>query len=142
MNTKQLNRRQSCWTQELAGYDFKIYFRPGKQNAKADYLSRRPEHRPEKGGDSGTILKPKNIGGILPSSRQPLPPISEADEGLQFVASSRQIAAKTRVNWKKEFLTKVKQAAQEDQQYMNGKQQINENPDSKPQMSEEEGLLY
>ena len=41
--TKVLNRRQAHGAQELAGYDFKIYFRPGKKNGKADYLSRRPE---------------------------------------------------------------------------------------------------
>ena len=49
--TKILNRRQARWAQELAGYDFKIYFRPGKKNAKADYLSRRPEFGREEGGD-------------------------------------------------------------------------------------------
>ena len=60
MTTKVLNRRQARWAQELAGYDFRIFFRPGKQNVKADYLSRRPEYRLEKGGD-GTpepTLKP------------------------------------------------------------------------------------
>jgi hypothetical protein len=61
--TKILNRRQARWAQELAGYDFKIYFRPGKQNAKADYLSRRPEHRPMKEGDKDleSILRPENL---------------------------------------------------------------------------------
>ena len=61
--TKILNRRQARWAQELAGYDFKIYFRPGKRNAKADYLSRRPEHL-EEGGDgrpSEPILKPEML---------------------------------------------------------------------------------
>ena len=61
--TKVLNRRQARWAQELAGYGFKIYFRPGRQNGKAYYLSRRPEHRLEKGGDRKPemILKPDNI---------------------------------------------------------------------------------
>ena len=61
--TKVLNRRQARWAQELAGYDFKIYFRPGKKNGKADYLSRRPEHRPEKGEDGKqvTILQEKHF---------------------------------------------------------------------------------
>ena len=61
--TKVLNRRQARWEQELAGYDFKIFFRPGKHNGKADYLSRRPEYRLEKGGDRKpeTILKQDNI---------------------------------------------------------------------------------
>jgi len=46
---KVLNRRQARWAQELAGVDFKIYYRPGTQNGKPDTLSRRPEYRPEKG---------------------------------------------------------------------------------------------
>jgi len=49
-NTKVLNRRQARWAQELAGVDFRIYYRPGTQNGKPDALSRRSEYRPEKGG--------------------------------------------------------------------------------------------
>src|SRR5690606_28675751 len=49
--TKVLHRRQARWAQELAGIDFKIFYRPGSQNGKPDVLSRRPEYRPEKGGD-------------------------------------------------------------------------------------------
>ena len=48
--TKVLNRRQARWAQELAGIDFRIYYRPGSQNGKPDTLSRRSEYRPEKGG--------------------------------------------------------------------------------------------
>jgi len=48
--TKVLNRRQARWAQELAGIDFRIYYRPGTQNGKPDALSRRLEYRPEKGG--------------------------------------------------------------------------------------------
>jgi len=38
--TKVLNRRQARWVQELAGIDFKIFYRPGSQNGKPDALSR------------------------------------------------------------------------------------------------------
>ena len=48
--TKVLNRRQVNWAQELAGIDFRIYYRPGTQNGKPDALSRRSEYCPEKGG--------------------------------------------------------------------------------------------
>jgi len=47
---KVLNRRQARWAQELAGIDFRIYYRPGTQNGKPDALSRHSEYRPEKGG--------------------------------------------------------------------------------------------
>ena len=61
--TKVLNRRQARWAQELAGYDFRIFFRPGRQNVKADYLSRHQEHRLEKEGDRKpeTIYKLENL---------------------------------------------------------------------------------
>ena len=36
-----LNRRQTRWAQFLTRFDFKIIFRPGKQQGKADALSRR-----------------------------------------------------------------------------------------------------
>jgi hypothetical protein len=47
---KVLNRRQARWAQELAGIDFKIFFRPGFQNGKPDVLSRRSEYRLRRGG--------------------------------------------------------------------------------------------
>jgi len=48
--TKVLNRRQARWAQELAGIDFRIYYRLGTQNGKPDTLSRCSEYCPEKGG--------------------------------------------------------------------------------------------
>jgi len=50
--TKILNRRQARWAQELAGYDFKIFYRPASANGKPDALSRHSEYRPKKGGGS------------------------------------------------------------------------------------------
>ena len=47
--TKILNRRQAHWAQELAGYDFKIFYQPGSANGKPDALTRRLEYRPKKG---------------------------------------------------------------------------------------------
>lgn len=40
MSTKQLTRRQARWAEELSQYNFKITFRPGAKNAKADLLTR------------------------------------------------------------------------------------------------------
>ena len=72
--TKVLNRRQARWAQEFPGYNFKIFFRPGRQIGKADYLSRRPQCRLEKGGDKNQepILKPDNIREdyIIPRAHQ------------------------------------------------------------------------
>jgi transposase InsO family protein len=43
MTTKQLNSRQARWAELLAEYYFMIMYRPGKDNAKADILSRREQ---------------------------------------------------------------------------------------------------
>ena len=42
--TKELNRRLTRWWEELAPYDLRIIHTPGKDNAQADALSRRPDH--------------------------------------------------------------------------------------------------
>jgi len=63
--TRVLNWRQAQWAQELAGIDFRIYYRPGTQNGKPDTLSRHSEYRPEKGGMENqpitTVLQAKNV---------------------------------------------------------------------------------
>jgi len=46
-----LSRCQARWAQEIAQYDFKILFRPGKDNGKADALTRRSRDLPEEGDD-------------------------------------------------------------------------------------------
>src|SRR5215208_2019861 len=43
-STKELNRRLTRWWEELASYDLHIVYTPGKENAQADALSRRPDH--------------------------------------------------------------------------------------------------
>ena len=57
--TKQrLNRRQARWAAELQDYDFVIEHRPGRQNGKADALTR-----------PGDLVKTRQEGIVLPSSR-------------------------------------------------------------------------
>ena len=48
-----LSHRQARWAQELAQYDFKIVFRPGSLNGKADALTRRSGDLPEEGDGRG-----------------------------------------------------------------------------------------
>ena len=76
---KPLNRRQARWALELDGFEFQIIYRPGVKNGKPDALSRRAEHRPEKGGHDYQpvehVLKPgqwipESHGEILLSSVQ------------------------------------------------------------------------
>jgi hypothetical protein len=48
--TKILNPRQLRWAQELAGYDSKIFYRPGTANGKPDALSTCSEYHPKQRG--------------------------------------------------------------------------------------------
>jgi hypothetical protein len=46
MTTKKLTRRQARWALTLADYNFQISYRPGRQNGKADALTRRASDMP------------------------------------------------------------------------------------------------
>ena len=57
---QDLNRRQARWVTMMQDYHFTLHHKPGKQNAKADYLSRRADH--ERGVNDNkniTLLKPE-----------------------------------------------------------------------------------
>ena len=44
LSTKDLNKRQVRWWEKLSSFDLDIIYTPGKDNARADALSRRPDH--------------------------------------------------------------------------------------------------
>lgn len=60
MTTKQLNSRQARWTELLAEYSFMIMYRSGKDNTKADILSRR-EQDLEPSGELKAYLRTKAL---------------------------------------------------------------------------------
>ena len=113
--TKVLNRRQARWAQELAGIDFRIYYRPGTQNGKPDALSRRSEYRPEKGGVENqpitTVLGEKHFGNL------------EARRGSSFIASSARLASLPERKWSPAFREKIQKAAEKDRQYQEAREQ-------------------
>jgi hypothetical protein len=53
--TKVLNPRQARWNEVLSGYNFRIVYRKGSDNGRADALSRRPDY------DTGTEAPPQSI---------------------------------------------------------------------------------
>jgi hypothetical protein len=46
MTTRVLNRRQARWSEFLSEFQFKIEYRPGRQGANPDSLTRRPGDKP------------------------------------------------------------------------------------------------
>ncbi|CCE34844.1 uncharacterized protein CPUR_08783 [Claviceps purpurea 20.1] len=118
-----LNRRQARWSQELGSYDFIITYRPGKNNDKADILSRLPQHKPEKGGEQdqpvSTVLKPSHFAPAV------------------LLTSARLCSLTTR-RWDADFIRKVKDAGLADDEY----KAVLDNVDRADTFTLDEGLLY
>src|SRR5438874_6042372 len=68
--TKELNRCQVRWWEILSPYDLNIVHRPGKENTRADALSRRSDYLKGMKPVSHAILEPKNDGNGLTINRQ------------------------------------------------------------------------
>ena len=75
------SRRHSRWAASLATYDFRIIYRKGTANGKADALSRRPDYK---------SLPPPSIP-IL--SEPPSPPILSGPQSAQFPPTPHLAAA-------------------------------------------------
>ncbi len=58
--TKELNRRQVRWSEKLGQYKFKKLYTLGKENGRADALSRRSDHMETKESFNHSILKVNN----------------------------------------------------------------------------------
>jgi hypothetical protein len=65
--TKVLNRRQVRWSEMLGQYKFKIVYTPGKDNGRADALSRRHDIAGTKEIIDTAILKVNNDGTLGPA---------------------------------------------------------------------------
>jgi hypothetical protein len=65
MTTKMLNWSQAHSAEELAGYNFKMFYQPSSANRKPDALSRRLEYCPIKGGGSAEENENQPIHPVL-----------------------------------------------------------------------------
>lgn len=61
--TKELSPRQTRWAEFLAPFNFRIHYVKGKENARADALSRRPDHKGNEKLDVAPMFTEKN--GVL-----------------------------------------------------------------------------
>ena len=62
--TKVLNRRQVRWSELLSRYDFTITYRSGRENSKADALSRRPDYLKDTPKVSHAVLAQQSDGSL------------------------------------------------------------------------------
>lgn len=65
---KLLSRRQAAWQDTLSRFDFVIHYNPGKNNTKADVLSRRADYLPDDTDSTSKSkeLNPHNELALLP----------------------------------------------------------------------------
>ena len=68
--TKVLNRRQVRWSELLGQYKFKILYTPGKDNGRADALSRRSDYMEGKEAVQHSILKTNRDGSLSASTHE------------------------------------------------------------------------
>jgi len=132
-NTKVLNRRQARWAQELAGVDFRIYYRPGNQNGKPDALSRRSEYRPEKGGTENqpitTVLGKKHFESFEEETKE--------RRASSFICSSARLSLIPARKWSPMLLEGIREAAKNDPGY-----QAALKDQGTKEWEAKEGLLY
>ena len=71
--TKTLNRRQHRWAEFLQLFNFKVIYREGGLNEKADALSRHRDYRPEGGSnfEPFTFFRPRQYIGEEPVILRP-----------------------------------------------------------------------
>ena len=77
MSTKELSRRQARWSEKLADYNFKIRYRPGRKNERADALTRMPGSTPASQDDERIKYQHQTI---LTPDRLDIAPIEPDDE--------------------------------------------------------------
>ena len=110
VTNKARNRRQARWAMETMQYDFKIHYRKGSANGKADALSRRSEYRP-KGGDGDELL-PTHF--VLKPDHLDQDSLSHRPLAIAAVA----LCAATLAPFADEFKARVREAAQKDSEYL------------------------
>lgn len=108
--TKLLNRRQARWSEFLSRFNFKIHYRPGKQGAKPDALTRRSEDLPKEGDErlshqSQTVLKKENLEETAADCSTP---ILEKKEDPSIADCQSPKAPKTAAKKKVRFIDEVK----------------------------------
>ena len=104
--TKILNGRQVRWAQELAGINFRIYYRPGSQNWKPDALSRPPEYHPKKEVGENQPITTALHGNQI-----------EERQARSFICTSARLKSNLKRKWNSDFKEEVLKKTKEDTDY-------------------------
>nr|AAG24792.1 pol protein [Colletotrichum gloeosporioides] len=67
--SKVLNKRQIRWSEFLSEFNFRIIYRKGSENGRADALSRRPDYNVPVPEETQVILKHNDNGDLVPATK-------------------------------------------------------------------------
>ena len=70
LTTKELTRRHMRWAEKLSYIKFRIIYRKGSENARADALSRRIDYKPDTTQQSYQLLKQDTDGSLVYANPQ------------------------------------------------------------------------
>src|SRR4051794_19620635 len=137
--TKVLNRRQARWADYLSLFDFKIIFRPGSQNGKADALSRRADPGLVGGTDRQPIMQFFKPGQY----------VGTEDVGTEHVGSDQEevllygesLAALKTSSLDKSFIRQIISAGQKDEQWNEIKMALEKGAECNDDYSLEDGMV-
>ena len=103
--TKELSPRQIRWAEFLGPFNFRIHYVKGKDNARADALSRRPDHKGNENSESAPLFTEE--GDVLEHPLQVWEDCARTYhaqwEGFQHQAKRHQLDPED--NWEEEGVT-------------------------------------
>jgi hypothetical protein len=146
--TMILNRRQGRWAQELAGYDFKIFYPPGSANCKPDALSRHLEYCPKigggraKGNDNQPIHRILRPDQWVPAEGEAVHVTAMKSRGERIVISSAKLRVIPVVKFTSELLEAVVSATHNDAAWQEEFVQAREGYHTPDTSFENEALYY
>ncbi|QRW22949.1 Retrotransposable element Tf2 protein [Rhizoctonia solani] len=105
--SRTFNCRHACWHLLLAGYNFQIVYRPGKQSGKPDALSRRSDHADVPPAAQTMLPDPifANVALVLPEKelQQRIELSLDQDESLEEILQFLQNESKAPPSIKQAF---------------------------------------
>jgi hypothetical protein len=133
--TKILNRRQARWAEILSCYDFRIIYRKGSENGKADALSRKPQFKPEQGGMTATGNEP-----LLKKEQW----VAGIDISKETHFGEIQLSSIETVQFHSDFLKQIKAAIPHDDWYQGVLKNLHKDQQGviDERYSDIDGLLY
>jgi hypothetical protein len=146
--SKVLTRRQARWAEHLAEFNFKVIYRPGEKNTKADVLSRRWDYALKEGGEASPVSFFKvgqYVASAVSGTSETVNGVFEDTTDGVVVLSSMSIAASKakEMELSSAFLDLLRQAGEKDPEWRATRDAVLRKDENVAEEFEvKDGLLY